>query len=105
MKRIVAALAMIIAGSALAGCANRFIGDINAIDKILEGEVDAILGEIRDRVCKLPVDVLARQAAGSSDTAAGLWYMCPELRSLSQTLINAASQRALDVTVTVAPAP
>ena len=55
---------------------------VEALDRIAEGESDAVLAAVVKHMCSLPTDMIARQAASSPYIAQGMYLICPPVRSL-----------------------
>ena len=77
MKIIIIAILALILGACTP---SRLIGAWNAADAAAEREVDAVLGFVRQRLCRLPIDVLNRARTSDRDLGRALYYACPEVR-------------------------
>ncbi len=76
----------IIVALLLGGCAAQAIDRLNKLDALLETEVDAVAGQIEDRRCSLPVDVIMRLTDDrGSDWLKGWKLQCPAATRLFTT--------------------
>ena len=65
------------------GCVAASIDRVTKLDAILETETDAIVGQIEDRRCRLPVDVIERLAEDrGADWLRGWILQCPSAKRL-----------------------
>jgi len=78
MTRALLAIALLL-GACLPSDAVR---RVEALDRIAEGESDAVLAAVVKHMCSLPTDMIARQAASSPYMARGMYLICPPVRSL-----------------------
>lgn len=79
------------------------IARFEQFDAAAEVETDAILEFTVKRLCSLPIDILARNAAESSDTAKGMYYLCDPVRNLVFSILGAIGQGGMDVNVEMTP--
>ena len=68
------------------------------------GETDKTLAFVKQRLCRLPVDVMGRAAIASAADARAMFYACPEVRSLALSVLRAGGEGGFDVSVNVGPA-
>lgn len=104
-RMLCSAAVLMVSALALGGCLpSRAIDTIDAADRVAEGETDKTLAFFKQRLCRLPVDILGRAAIANADDARAMFYGCPEVRALALSVLRAVGEGGFDVSVNVEPA-
>lgn len=71
-------------------------------DPEVEATVDEGVQEVLKRLCRLPLDVMARNIGDNPNLASAAYLACPELRVFIDT-VNEAVDQTLTAPVQIAP--